>query len=69
MKVDHAALERAWAERREVRERAKVLYPSAKLFNTPDLDSDQLIYREGHEVEAARTRGRVHGFELVRQCW
>ncbi|MEQ8789519.1 MAG: AAA family ATPase [Pirellulaceae bacterium] len=68
-KVDHVALERAWGERRQVRESARVLYPSAKMFGCPEMQSDQVIYREGHELEAARTRGRVHGFEFVRQCW
>jgi hypothetical protein len=68
-KIDHAALAKAWAERRQVRESARVLYPSAKMYGCPEMQSDQIIYREGHEVEAARTRGRVHGFELVRQCW
>ncbi|MEQ8784808.1 MAG: AAA family ATPase [Pirellulaceae bacterium] len=68
-RIDHVTLAKAWAERRQVRERAKILYPSAKMFGCPWMQSDQIIYREGHELEAARTRGRVHGFEFVRQCW
>jgi len=66
--IDEAAIERAWDERRRARARAEVLVPSSVVYNNPSLDSDQVLYVEGHEVEAGRTRGRVHGFEFVRQC-
>lgn len=66
--IDEAAIERAWDERRRARARAEVLVPSSVVYNNPSLDSDQVLYVEGHEVEAGRTRGQVHGFEFVRQC-
>jgi AAA domain len=68
-KVDEAAIEAAWGERRKARKRAEVLIPSSVLLGDPRLDSQQIIYVAGHEVDASRTRGRVHGFEFVRQCW
>jgi hypothetical protein len=46
-----------------------VLIPSSVLFNRPEFDSEQVIYVDGHEIEASRTRGRVHGLEFVSQCW
>lgn len=62
------AIDAAWAERKRARALAEVLIPSSVLFDRPGLDSEQIIYHAGHEAEAARTRGRVHGFEFVRQC-
>lgn len=67
--VDEAAIEQAWDERRHAREQAERIVPSADLFADGPWIGEQVIYQEGHEVEAARTRGRVHGFEFVRQCW
>ena len=68
IKVDQAAIQRAWDERRQARERAEVLVPSSLVYEDPRLDSEQVLYVAGHEVAASATRGRVHGFEFVRQC-
>jgi hypothetical protein len=46
-----------------------MIVPSADLFGDGPWIGEQVIYQEGHEFEASRTRGRVHGFEFVRQCW
>jgi hypothetical protein len=67
-KTDEAVLLSAWDERRRARHEAEVLIPSSVYFNDPRLDSEQVAYHAGHMVEAARTRGRVHGLEFVRQC-
>jgi hypothetical protein len=67
-KVDEAAIRQAWDERRRAREQAQVIVPSAVLFGEGPCIGEQIIYHEGHEVEASHTRGRVHGFEFVRQC-
>ena len=62
-------VEQAWCTRREVREQAEVLVSSADFFGVPDLDSEQIVYRSGHEVAAARIRGRVQALEIARGCW
>ncbi|HMO94387.1 MAG TPA: AAA family ATPase [Pirellulaceae bacterium] len=67
--IDKDAIDRAWEERRHVRQQAEVLIPSAIYFDEPHLESDQIVYRREHLIDASRTRGRVHGFEFVRQCW
>lgn len=67
--IDKDAIDRAWEERRRVRALAEVLVPSSEYFGIADLDSQQIVYRREHLVNASRTRGRVHGFEFVRQCW
>jgi len=68
-RIDYAAMERAQDERRKVMEAAEVLVPSSEYFQTPNLDSFQIAFKRGHIVDAARTRGRAHGFEFVRQAW
>jgi hypothetical protein len=66
---DCELIEAAWQDRRNARERAEVLVPSAALYGNPEFDSEQVLYRAGHDVEAARHRGRVQAFELAAQCW
>jgi hypothetical protein len=66
---DADAIQQAWDERRQARANAEVLVPSAIYFNNPRLDSDQIAYAAGHEVEASRTRGKVHALEIASQCW
>jgi hypothetical protein len=68
IKVDEVAINQAWEERRAARQRAEELVPSGVLYGPGPWRGKQVIYRVGHEVEASRTRGRVHGFEFVRQC-
>jgi hypothetical protein len=54
---DTLAIDSAWEQRRRVRESAQV-------------ERDGIhLYLPGHEVEAARARGRVHAFEFVAQAW
>jgi hypothetical protein len=63
------AIEEACEERQRVREQAEVLIPSSVYFNHPGLDSEQIAYRRGHEVNAARVRGRHQALDLARQFW
>lgn len=68
---DVDAVERAWQERREARQRAEVTVTSAQLIGGPRFDEFEppgthVVYRQGHEVQAARTRGRVHAFEIAK---
>jgi len=67
--VDEAAIRKAWDERRRAREEACMLVPSSVLFERSDLHGEQIVYADGYQIAAARTRGRVHGLEFVRQCW
>jgi hypothetical protein len=53
---------------KQKREQAQVLVASSVFYRDPRLDGEQIVYVAGHEVEASRTRGRVPGFEFVRQC-
>lgn len=62
-------LEAVWRTRREVRRRNEVFVPSSVMFGNPDLDSEQIVYRAGHEIEASRARGKVQALEIARQCW
>jgi hypothetical protein len=39
------------------------------MFGNPNLDSEQIVYRAGHEIEFSRTRGRVQALELAKQYW
>ena len=68
-RIDYPAIDAAHTERRQFRNVAEVLVPSSVYFACPDLDSEQVAYERAHIVPAARFRGRVHGFESVRQCW
>jgi hypothetical protein len=62
-------IEQAWCRRQQVREQAEVIVSSAALYGMPDLDSEQIVYRSGHEVNASHIRGRVQGLEIARRCW
>lgn len=62
-------IETVWRTRREVRRRNEVFVPSSVMFGNPDMDSEQIVYRVGHEVEASRARGKVQALEIARQCW
>jgi hypothetical protein len=66
---DCELIEAVWQDRRAARDRAEVLVSSAELYGNPELDSEQVLYRAGHDVEAARHRGRVQAFELAVQFW
>jgi len=54
---DEDAIETTWEERRAA-------YRSAEVF-----DSEQILFRVGHEVAASRTRGRCHALEFAKQHW
>jgi hypothetical protein len=62
-------IEQAWCQRQQVREQAEVLVSSADLYDVPELDSEQIVYRSGHEVAASCIRGRVQALEIGRRCW
>ena len=66
---DPDAIYDAWEARVRAREAAQVLVPSSILFGNPDLDSEQIVYRLGHEAEASRTRGRCQALEMAKQLW
>ncbi len=66
---DKDAIEQAWDERRQASRDAEVLVSSAELFGVPELNSEQIVFRVGHEVAASRTRGRVQAMEMARQLW
>jgi hypothetical protein len=54
---DIEAIESAWQARRLARERAEILVGT------------QIVYRAGHEIEAAKTRGFCHALEFAVQAW
>ena len=62
-------IEQAWCQRQQIREQAEALVSSADLYSMPELDSEQFVYRFGHEVAASHIRGRVQGLEIARRCW
>ncbi len=71
---DARAIERAWQERWEARRQAELTITSAQLFGDAAFDEfdppgTHVVYRPGHEVEAARTRGRAHAFEFAKRDW
>lgn len=66
---DPEMIDDAWESRRQAREAAHVVVTSARLFGIPHLDSDQIVYRAGHEAEASRTRGRCQALEMAKQLW
>ncbi|RLS52883.1 MAG: hypothetical protein DWH91_15565 [Planctomycetota bacterium] len=66
---DEALIESLRKSRKDVRRRAEVLVPSSVLFGNPDMDSDQIVYRAGHDVNAANARGKHQAVEIARQCW
>ena len=61
--------ESLWRSRKDLRRQAEVLVPSSVMFGRPEMDSEQIVYRAGHDVAAARARGKVHACEFVMQCW
>ncbi len=69
IRIDYKAIDAAHAARRNIRETAEVLVPSSEYFQQPGLDSFRVAYKRDHLVETASARGRVHGYEFVRQCW
>jgi len=62
-------IEQAWCQRQQVREQAEVLVSSADLYGVPELDSEQIVYRSCHEINASHIRGRVQALEIARRCW
>ncbi len=61
------------SEARDARESARiaaeVCVPSSVLFSHPTLESEQIVYHAGHEVEAARTRGRCQALAMAECLW
>lgn len=48
---------------------AEVYVPSSFMFGDPTMDSEQIVYREGHDIDAALAHGKHQAVELSRQCW
>jgi hypothetical protein len=55
--------------RKAERQLAEVYVPSSFMFGDPRMDSEQIVYREGHDIDAALARGKHQAVELARQCW
>ena len=66
---DPDAIYHAWEARAQAREAAEVRVSSSILFGHPHLESEQIVYRIGHEVAASRTRGRCQALEMAKQLW
>lgn len=66
---DEALIESLRRSRKDVRRRAEVLVPSSVLYGNPDMDSDQIVYRAGHDATAANARGKHQAVEIACQCW
>lgn len=66
---DPDVIDEAWESRARAREAAEVRVPSSILFGNSDLDSEQIVYRADHEVEASRARGRCQALEMAKQLW
>ncbi|MCL4211250.1 MAG: AAA family ATPase [Phycisphaeraceae bacterium] len=68
-------VEAAWAVRREAYEGARVLVPSADYFGITDKGQraryigEQVVYRLGHAVVAARARGRHQAVAMTFDAW
>ncbi len=43
--------------------------PSSFMFGDPRMDSEQIVSREGHDINATLARGKHQAVELARQCW
>lgn len=55
--------------RKEIRRKAEVLVPSSVMYGNPSYDSEQIVYRAGHEVAASGIRGSVQAFDQAEQIW
>ena len=55
--------------RKAERQMAEVFVQSSFMFGDPRMDSEQIAYREGHDIDAALARGKHQAVELARQCW
>ena len=43
--------------------------PSSFMFGDPRRDSEPIVYREGHGIDAALARGKHQAVEIARQFW
>ena len=66
---DPDAIQAAREARQRARLAAEVRVESSILYRHPHLDSEQIVYRKGHEAMAARTRGRCQALEMAKQLW
>lgn len=55
--------------RKAERQMAEVYVSSSFMFGDPNMDSEQIVYRKGHDIDAALARGKHQAVELARQCW
>ena len=48
---------------------AEVFVPSSFMDGDPTMDSEQIVSREWHDIDAALARGKHQAVELARRCW
>lgn len=66
---DLDAIQAAWDARERARSAAEVRVDCSILYGHPHLDSEQIVYRQGHEAMAARTRGRCQALVMANRLW
>lgn len=69
MRPDEERIEYSRKTRREVKRQAEVRVPSSVMFNNPDLESEQIVYRAEHEIKASLARAQNQALEVALQCW
>ena len=66
---DDELIDRLRRTRKAERQLAEVYVSSSFMYGDPNMDSEQIVYREGHDIDAALARGKHQAVELARQCW
>ncbi len=69
LRPDEERIEQFRKTRREVKRQAEVRVPSSVMFGNPEMDSEQIVYRAGHEIKASLARSQNQALEVALQCW
>lgn len=69
LRPDFERIEQVRKTRRDVKRQAEVRVPSSVMFGNPDMDSEQIVYRAGHEIKASLARSQNQALEVALQCW
>lgn len=69
LRPDVERIEQVRKTRQEVKRQAEVRVPSSVMFGNPDMDSEQIVYRTGHEIKASLARSQNQALEVALQCW
>ena len=69
LRPDEERIEQFRKTRREVKRQAEIRVPSSVMFGNPDMDSEQIVYRAGHEIKASLARSQNQALEVALQCW